>query len=903
MKNLYIWLLLAMYIIGSPLTSQAQCSGSYVYSTVNWDNLDYYFNSGRSSTGPYLTYISDAQEMSQKFAIGRNYLTIATSSNALVNPGSTSAENATHTGEIAGYTGEDVQYNPSANGQFITITFNTPVMDPNFTLYDIDDGAVFTLTATNNLNVATAVNVTTYSPTILTTGIVPLTRTITASATALANNVNQGSATITVPGLVKTITITVTTRGNDPVFWLSDINACVDNGAFPTNWHQTGNNRPFVGPTQNMPDYFLVTPDNDVCYYVDPATGLARQLFQDAARDYVNSFGYDPYNRFLYYISENASVDANNRSIKRYNYNTETTSTIVANITTTLGIPVFDYGVESAGCAFYDGSLYFGIEGGKYDPSGTTNDRTRETIIWRIDFDASNNPTVAYQVAAFDHYNPTNVATAIHDWGDFIIKNGMLYNFNTARNSCGSGCNDYTESKFHHVNLTTGQVTNYTNPNTTSPANRSSWNGQAGMTWAGGLYYFRPASSGGTSQVGLYNETGGIGTPVTITVASGSTAWPGGSGDASDPFRPKCDFGDAPASYDPYTDPATQSPAVHERAENIWLGNTTSEATSWSSEFLKRGTTGTEDSDNGISTLQFFKPGGGDYLAQVSFYNNSGANATIQAWLDYNANGVFDAGEAATVLPATPITSSASVQSRYLYWPGLPSPLTNGQSTYLRVRITSASAGMTTSHPTGYFRNGEVEDYRVIVDNFPLATHLVNFNAALINNGKVKISWTAKDEQASTAYEVQRSSNSTDWTTIHIVDGNGVATSQDYEVEDLNPLKGKSYYRLHILTSGSGTKYSDIKPISIKNFDASMVISPNPARHDVNMRVEVNSSGEANLNIINAVGKVVVARKQAMVSGTNFISIPVTEQLANGSYIVRLQIGDEIVSQKLIINK
>ncbi|MBL7746115.1 MAG: hypothetical protein JNM19_01700, partial [Chitinophagaceae bacterium] len=376
MKKVYFLFFAVSAIVSAPSSKlSAQCPGAYPNSAqLNWDNLDYYYNSGLN-TAPYgyrvsgtdFTYVSNAMEQTQRFALGTAFVTIATSNAAMVNPGAgNSAENAIHTGNLANYTGEDAQYNPSANGQTITLTFNTAVWAPNFTLYDIDQNAVYTVTATNNLGLPTAVNVATQGGTILTVGILPLARTITASGAAAANNTNVGSATITVPGAVNSITITATTIGSDPVIWMSDINACVAN-SFPVNYHQLANNRPFVGPTQNMPDYFVGTPDNNSAYYIDPATGRARFLFTDAAKTYINSFAYDPYNRYLYYITENPSLDYTNKQVKRYDYNTETSSVVIADITAApFNIPTMNGGVESAGCSFYDGALYFGIEGGTH---------------------------------------------------------------------------------------------------------------------------------------------------------------------------------------------------------------------------------------------------------------------------------------------------------------------------------------------------------------------------------------------------------------------------------------------------------------------------------------------------------------------------------------------------------
>ncbi len=902
MKKLYILLLAALSAV--PFTRiDAQCPASYTQAQLNWDNLDYYYNAGLNVapygyrvSGTNYTYVSDANEQTQRFAIGSNYLTIANSSAAMINPAAgTSAENATHTGELAGYTGEDVEYT-SVAGQTITITFNNPVRNATFTLYDIDLGGIMTVSAADAASGALTVTAATQAGTILTVVGAPnkviSDLTNLGAGTALGNADNRGSVTITVAGTaanpVKTITISCTATGTDPVFWLSDINACVT-GSFPTNYHQLANNRPFVGPTQNMPDYFLVTPDNDDIYMIDPATGNARHFLNDPAKTYVNSLAYDPYNRFLYYISENVSVDYTNKLIKRYDYNTETSSTIIADLSAAFNIPTFNSGVESAGCAFYDGALYFGVEGGTHNNSGTVT--TRETIIWRIDFDGSNNPVSAYQVFATNASTNGASPSSIHDWGDFIIRNGVVINSNTARNS-----SNYSQSKFHHYDMMTGAVTNvYNNPGT------ALWNGQIAMNWAQNLYYFR-ANGGSNSAIGTYDGAGNLGATQNITLLGTGGPWPGGAGDASDPFRPKCDFGDAPASYDPYANPAIESPAVHERADTMWLGTTTVESTSWSREFLKRGTNGTADSDNGVATVPFLQPGTSPYLAQVSLYNNSSANATVIAWLDFNGNGTFDAAEAGTNIPAGPITPSSSVQTRYLYWPSVTTPLLAGATTYLRIRITAAAASMTSSHATGYFEKGEVEDYAVPVDNYPLTTQLLNFKA-ILENKQVKLNWNVTEDANVYSYDVERSADNTNWSKVTTVNANGTSGTFSYDAVDANPLKGISYYRVRIIESAGMNRFSAIKQITLDEFTASFVIAPNPAKDLARLFIEASEAGEATIQILNMQGREVLSQKKQLKSGSNTIELPVAETISAGTYMVRLTTGTKVLQQKLIINK
>ncbi|HMU47245.1 MAG TPA: GEVED domain-containing protein [Chitinophagaceae bacterium] len=857
------------------MKSIAQCGAGYTQAQTNWDNLDFYWNSG--GNGPYESYISNAWQQSQKFAIGSNYLTIATSSSAMVSPGSgNSAENATHTGDLAGYTGEDVQFNPTSNGQTITITFNNEVANARFSLYDIDGNGAITVSAVNALSVAQTVTTSNVGSQITITGATSKTATSTTGSN-LGNSSNNGSVTFTVAGPVKTITITVTTVGSDAVFWLSDINACVT-GSFPTNYNQTSSNQPMTGPTMNQPDYFIVTPDNQSTYMVDPATGEARWLFTDATQPYVNSFGYDPNNHVLYYVSDATATPANNKALKKYDFNTGTISTVIADIGTTLGISTFDQGIESAAASYYDGALYLGIEGGRYNPSGSSNDRTRETIVWRINFDASQNPTVAYQVFATDAYNAT-ATTSTHDYGDLIVKNGILYDFNTARNG-----SNYSQSKMHHYNLMTGNLDAlYSNPGTTA------WNGQAAMGWSGQLYYFR-ATTSGNSGIGTYDGAGNCGSPTNITLVGGGPAWPGGAGDASENFRPKSDFGDAPASYDP--NPV--SPAVHERSDNIRLGAT------WDDEWVKRGITANNDVDDALAYAPIMAPGGGGYVAQASVYNNSGANATLIAWLDYNGNGIFDAGEANNA-PIT-VPSSASMQNFWLLWSSTPNSFTNGQYTYLRIRITAASSGMTTAHATGYFGSGEVEDYEVLVDNYPLATHLIDFNA-ILQDSKVKLNWTATEETGSYAYEVERSADNTNWTKIALVEANNSTGTYQYHAEDINPLKGTSYYRIRILETAGTNRYSNIKKIVNNNLGSDLTIMPNPATTFTHLKFESRWSGMAQISLLDIQGKSVLSSNQRINTGLNEINVDIPGSINSGTYFIAITADGETIKEKIIIKK
>ncbi len=846
----------------------SQCGVGYTQARTEWDNLDYYY-----AGGPYSAYITAAQARTQRFAIGSNYFTIAVSASVTIGGDVTSHAGDVTVGGIA-YTGSDIQYQPTAVAQTITITFNNEVSNASFTLYDIDRDAVFALVATNAASVAQAATVTLQGSTILSVGGVPTARTITANSTNISSPDNRGTATISIAGPVKTIVLTNTVLGSDSFFWLSDIVACVT-GSFPTEYQRTSDNEPFVGPAGNQPDYVLVTPDNDSVYMLDPATGNAWYVFRDASKDYTNSLAYDPYHHYLYYISENVTVDNNNRALKRYDLSTGTSTTIVADITATLGIPVMGYGVESAGASFYDGAIYLGIEGGRNGSGGGTV--TRETIFWRIELDGSQNPTgVAYQVYASDAYiNGTN--TSIHDFGDFVIHNGILYDFNTARNS-----SNYGQSKYHHYNLMTGNMMAvYNNPGT------ANWNGQAALTWTGDLYYFR-ATTSGNSGIGFYNKAGTNSATVAI-VPQGGANWPGGAGDASENYRPKCDFGDAPSSYDP----VANSPAVHERSINLRLGS------SWDDEWVKTGNAAASadgGDEDGVSTVPMLDTGTFNFAVDITVYNNTGADAIVGAWLDYNGNGVFDASEGVT----TTIGTSASDQTVTLVWWSINTPLVIGQSTYMRVRVTSETNNMTASNPTGYYNIGEVEDYQVMIASV-LPVNLRYFDAQL-NGNKVKTEWSTSQEANLGVFALERSSENGVWTTLAELPASNQAGDHIYSYSDTLPLKGKSYYRVRITrkADGSTEKISAAKSVTIDR-KTSLTIMPNPVQTFARLDIQSTRQGTGEIKLLNMQGAVVYQKQVEIREGLNSFQIDQLNRLIPGSYVLQVKTPDEIFNRQLLI--
>ena len=823
------------------LLLQQRASSQCTAAQLNWDNMDFL----SSTSAAYTSFYPAATfPYTQNFAIGPRKLNFSWNNTANV---ALNGENATNTGHAGSFStaGEDVQFTTSTSAaRNIIMDFDVDVSNVQFSMFDVDNAQVLTITAVNAASTAQNITVTKANAgsTIVIAGSGTPVVTVTGLAGDAANNSNNGTINISIAGPVKTITVSMTAASGD--IWLGDIDACVT-GSFPTDY--------FVGlqPYTGQPTYVIGTSDTNTVSLINVATGQAKMIFQDASSPrYINGLGYDHLRHELYYVIDFTATPANNMTLKKYNFETNVISTVVADIRT-IGIPTFQRGVESAGCAFYDGALYFGIEG--------NGSASRENIIWRIDFDGSGNITGTRQV-----YSKTTTA---HDWGDFALIDGMLYDFNS-----GAGTPQYA-----HYNLQSGAVVNsYTSGfGAANPIPR-----QTGITWNDQLYWVY-------DSIALYNFNGTI-SPRTDIVGATVLDWTGFCGDATG-FRPKSDFGDAPTTYDP----VALSPALHMQDTALRLGPT------FDQEFDKVGSGPLANADgadeDAIATVNVLDTATTNYLADITVYNNTGADATLIGWLDINGNGVFEAGEGRTI---TVPNGGPTLQTVTMSWVGINTPLAWAQWTYLRIRLTRASNGMTTSNSTGYFADGEVEDYLIWTVN-TLPAKIISFDAEAVNNNSVKVSWTSENESMLNGYEVQRSTNGNDWTTVSIVFARNAAGAQNYIAWDMSPYKGKSYYRLKINEKNGAFTYTPVRSIFIRVDQIMMVVYPNPVTDQTVVRIIAEQPLDAIVRVFNSTGAELSNKKVNIAAGETKLPLN-TDNYPSGIYFIRVETQFDIKTTRFV---
>ena len=221
----------------------------------------------------------------------------------------------------------------------------------------------------------------------------------------------------------------------------------------------------------------------------------------------------------------------------------------------------------------------------------------------------------------------------------------------------------------------------------------------------------------------------------------------------------------------------------------------------------------------------------------------------------------------------------------------------------MRVRVTSASNGMTASNPTGYYSNGEVEDYPIVIDDV-LGIKLISFNATNESNNTVNINWSVSTERNMRPYVIERSDDAINWKILENVTPQNVPDeTQNYVTTDASPLNGTSYYRLTITDYSNNIIYSEIKKINIiNNKSAIEKIMPNPFQSAVNVKFSLTESDNLYIRLTDVSGKTLLVKRYAATKGENNFTLDNLNNFSKGIYIIELN-GKSINSKQILVKQ
>ncbi|CAN5886400.1 hypothetical protein BH11BAC4_BH11BAC4_06730 [soil metagenome] len=180
--------------------------------------------------------------------------------------------------------------------------------------------------------------------------------------------------------------------------------------------------------------------------------------------------------------------------------------------------------------------------------------------------------------------------------------------------------------------------------------------------------------------------------------------------------------------------------------------------------------------------------------------------------------------------------------------------------------------------------------------NGTLPIHLIDFN---VTNGinSVTLSWKTDNEINNRGYEIQRSSNGTNWATADFVAAHtSSAGIHEYQWQDWFPLSGQSYYRLKQIDMDGNFIQTKILPVNRTGRPATVRIYPNPVREflQVDFRRNIRTG---NMQLYNSGGQLLLTR---VISLQSSVQINVKQQAA-GMYTLKITLPDGESIYKIMI--
>ncbi len=174
-----------------------------------------------------------------------------------------------------------------------------------------------------------------------------------------------------------------------------------------------------------------------------------------------------------------------------------------------------------------------------------------------------------------------------------------------------------------------------------------------------------------------------------------------------------------------------------------------------------------------------------------------------------------------------------------------------------------------------------------------LPVKLVKFLAAAEAKA-AKLYWETASELNNDKFEIERSTNGTDFVKIGEVKGNGTSQKLNtYSFKDFAPINGVNYYRLKQLDFDGKFEYSEIKFVNFDIKETTFSVYPNPVTEFINFSEAVKS-----VEIFNLQG----ARVYQKTSTSTSVKIPT--EINNGVYLLKAMLIDgSSISKKIIINK
>lgn len=192
--------------------------------------------------------------------------------------------------------------------------------------------------------------------------------------------------------------------------------------------------------------------------------------------------------------------------------------------------------------------------------------------------------------------------------------------------------------------------------------------------------------------------------------------------------------------------------------------------------------------------------------------------------------------------------------------------------------------------------------------DYNIPVELTSFTSSVTGNN-ITLNWTTASEKNNRGFEIERmvAGQSTGWTRVGFVDGNGsVTTVSDYSFTDNNLQTGKYSYRIKQTDFDGTYKIYDLTETVEIGVPAGFNLSqnyPNPFNPTTLIRYQLANSGKVTLTVYDMLGKEVATLVDKEQEAGYFEVEFNAGNLSSGVYFYKLESGNFSSIKKLTIMK
>lgn len=180
-----------------------------------------------------------------------------------------------------------------------------------------------------------------------------------------------------------------------------------------------------------------------------------------------------------------------------------------------------------------------------------------------------------------------------------------------------------------------------------------------------------------------------------------------------------------------------------------------------------------------------------------------------------------------------------------------------------------------------------------------LTLNFLSTTAKLQNNMAI-IEWSVMQDVEALSFSIERSYNSTTYTTVGSVPAQNKKDIASYSFSDKMPQAGKNYYRIKAILRNGTAKYSSIS--AVENNKGTFFVYPNPAEgREFSISTGGMATGSYQLTVRNTSGQQVftIPIVHAAPVATHKVALP--QHLPAGTYYVQLQAGKSSYNQTVLL--